>query len=61
MPSGKKRRLYGDWGRGVQFEIGGVRAIAFASKPAPTFNRILLKELVRMWERACSRRGQPGH
>ncbi|RIJ09002.1 hypothetical protein DXT77_18745 [Pseudomonas sp. 91RF] len=39
MPSVKRGRLYGDWGRGVQFEIGGVCQAAFASRLAPTVDR----------------------
>ncbi|TSD78823.1 hypothetical protein FFI16_021120 [Pseudomonas sp. KBS0710] len=33
------------------------RAGPFASKPAPTFERIPRNVLGKMWERACSRRG----
>jgi len=29
---------------------------AFASKPAPTVDRILMLELGQPWERACSRK-----
>ncbi|KAA8701091.1 hypothetical protein FIV38_04405 [Pseudomonas proteolytica] len=32
-------------------------ATAFASKPAPTFDRVPSLECGQMWERACSRRG----
>ena len=34
---------------------------AFASKPAPTLDRVPTLECIQMWERACSRRGRPSH
>ncbi|QHD09496.1 hypothetical protein PspR76_28850 [Pseudomonas sp. R76] len=37
------------------------RGAAFASKPAPTLDRVPKLECSQMWERACSRRGQHSH
>jgi len=53
----------GDGAQGVAglTEARGVLTDAFASKPAPTFNRVLPDEYGQRWERACSRRGQTGH
>ncbi|PYC19370.1 hypothetical protein DMX02_17300 [Pseudomonas jessenii] len=33
----------------------------FASKLAPTVDRVLSQKRVRLWERACSRRGHQNH
>ncbi|NTZ97395.1 hypothetical protein FCH79_19190 [Pseudomonas koreensis] len=61
MPSGKRGRLYGDWGRAGRFEICGVWSGLIAGKPAPTGISGVHKICERpksLWELACQRWGQ---
>ncbi|MNM97082.1 hypothetical protein D3C81_1095780 [compost metagenome] len=48
----------GEGGHGLTSNMCGDGTVAFASKPAPTGDRVVSDTCDQMWERACSRRGQ---